>query len=187
MKICSAVLELLQVTETDIHDVANKCTLQLLVVNSTKNGKNSKYMRGGAKIMPSNFLTKCNCNNNEIYMDDSYIFCNHETIFPQSLHHFQHTLATLSKMLYASVVKFFASNLEHIMNGKSKTLTNCNSASIQFILTQTLKMSFSFKIMPGLTAACAHGKQTQKCDGLFFPILLTAQIRHPSTTTSSDL
>jgi hypothetical protein len=25
------------------------------------------------------------------WMDDSYIFCNYESVFPQSLHHFQHT------------------------------------------------------------------------------------------------
>jgi hypothetical protein len=39
------------------------------------------------------FLRKCNCNNNKIYMDDSYIFLNYEAIFPQSHNHFQHTFA----------------------------------------------------------------------------------------------
>jgi hypothetical protein len=32
----------------------------------------------------SNFLRKCNFNNSEIYMDDSYIFCNYEAIFQLS-------------------------------------------------------------------------------------------------------
>jgi hypothetical protein len=39
------------------------------------------------------FLRKRNCNNNEIYMDNSYIFCNYEAIFPQNLCHFQHSFA----------------------------------------------------------------------------------------------
>jgi hypothetical protein len=39
------------------------------------------------------FLIKSNFNNNEIYMDDSYIFCNYDTVFPQSLRRFQQTLA----------------------------------------------------------------------------------------------
>lgn len=40
----------------------------------------------GMKIMPliNMFLTKCNCNNNNIYMDDSHIFYDYETLFPQS-------------------------------------------------------------------------------------------------------
>jgi hypothetical protein len=28
-------------------------------------------------------------------MEDSYIFCNYEAIFPQSLRHFQHTSANI--------------------------------------------------------------------------------------------
>jgi hypothetical protein len=34
--------------------------------------------------------------NNEIHVDDSYIFYDYEAIFPQSLNHFQHTLPKLS-------------------------------------------------------------------------------------------
>jgi hypothetical protein len=37
------------------------------------------------------FLRRCNCNDSEIYVDDSYNFCNYEATFPQSLCHFQHT------------------------------------------------------------------------------------------------
>jgi hypothetical protein len=48
---------------------------------------------GSTKVMPQTFFRKCNCNNDDIYMDDSCIFCNYETIFPHSLHHFQHTFA----------------------------------------------------------------------------------------------
>jgi hypothetical protein len=32
--------------------------------------------------MPTIFLRKCNCDNSEIYMDDSYLFCNYEASFP---------------------------------------------------------------------------------------------------------
>jgi hypothetical protein len=41
------------------------------------------------------FSEKCSCNNNEFYMDDSYIFCNYDTIFPQSLSYFQYTFANV--------------------------------------------------------------------------------------------
>jgi hypothetical protein len=34
-------------------------------------------------------------NDSEIYMDDSYISCNYEAIFSQSLCHFQHTFANI--------------------------------------------------------------------------------------------
>jgi hypothetical protein len=37
--------------------------------------------------------------------------------------------------------------------------------------------------MPNLTSPCAHVRQSQKRDGLFSPILLTAQILHPSAAT----
>jgi hypothetical protein len=44
----------------------------------------------------SNFcLIKCNGNNIEIPVDDSYIFCNYEATFLQSLHYFQHTFASV--------------------------------------------------------------------------------------------
>jgi hypothetical protein len=36
---------------------------------------------------------KCNRKSSEIYMDDSYIFCIYEAIFPRRLYHFQHTFA----------------------------------------------------------------------------------------------
>jgi hypothetical protein len=57
------------------------------------------------------FLSKCNCNNNEILMDDSYISFNYKAILPQSLRHFQHTSANDeydSTTLYANVLKFRA-------------------------------------------------------------------------------
>jgi hypothetical protein len=51
-------------------------------------------MRGCTRVMPSVFFIKIrNCNNSEFYMDGSYIFCNYEAVFPQSLRHFQHTVA----------------------------------------------------------------------------------------------
>jgi hypothetical protein len=51
---------------------------------------------GQYKSNASNFfLRKCNCSNSEIYMDGSYIFCNYEAVFPQFLHHFQHTFASI--------------------------------------------------------------------------------------------
>jgi hypothetical protein len=52
-----------------------------------------------------------------------------------------------------------------------------------FCLTETWKTSFSFTTMPDLTPACARVRQSQKWDGLFFPIQLRAQIWHPPTVT----
>jgi hypothetical protein len=49
-------------------------------------------MRDVTKVMPPIFLRKCDCDNNEIFMGDSYIFCNYKANFPLSLHHFQYTL-----------------------------------------------------------------------------------------------
>jgi hypothetical protein len=37
--------------------------------------------------------------------------------------------------------------------------------------------------MPGLTPACAHARQSQKRDVLFFPILFTAKVWHPPAAT----
>jgi hypothetical protein len=48
-------------------------------------------------------------------MDDSYIFCNYEATFPQSLIIFSFLyLLTLCTTLYTNVVKFPASFVEHI-------------------------------------------------------------------------
>jgi hypothetical protein len=38
------------------------------------------------------FLRKCNCNNDNICMDDSYIFCNYDAVFP---HTFPHTFTNV--------------------------------------------------------------------------------------------
>jgi hypothetical protein len=51
--------------------------------------------KGQYKSNASFFLRNCNCNKNEIYTDDSYIFCNCEVIFLSCLYHFQHTFATV--------------------------------------------------------------------------------------------
>jgi hypothetical protein len=51
------------------------------------------------------------------------------------------------------------------------------------ILTGTWQTSSSLTTMPGLTRACAHVRQTQKWNGLFFPVLPTAQTWHRLTTT----
>jgi hypothetical protein len=45
----------------------------------------AKYMSDGTKVMPQIFLRKCNSSNNEIYMDESYIFCSYEAIFTVSI------------------------------------------------------------------------------------------------------
>jgi hypothetical protein len=39
--------------------------------------------------------------------------------------------------------------------------SNSDNASIDFILAEKRKTSFSFTTMPGLTAACAHVRQTE--------------------------
>jgi hypothetical protein len=76
---------------------------------------------GWYKSCASNFfLRKCNFNNNEIYLDDSYIFCNYEALLSQIFHNFQHTFASISKMLFTSGVKFPALTSEHIMCGTRK-------------------------------------------------------------------
>jgi hypothetical protein len=41
------------------------------------------------------FLRKHNCSNNELYVVYSYISCNYEAIFPQSLHHFEPDFASV--------------------------------------------------------------------------------------------
>jgi hypothetical protein len=46
-------------------------------------------------------------------------------------------LPTLNKTLYTSVVKFPASTSEHITGGTRKLYTNCNSASVVFVVTET--------------------------------------------------
>jgi hypothetical protein len=93
-----------------------------------------QYTRGSAKVMPPVFLLrKFNCNNNEIYVDDSYIFCNYEAIFPVSFI-FSTLLSMLSKMLYTSVVKFPASTSEHIMETLFQLTVICKMASTHCIL-----------------------------------------------------
>lgn len=52
------------------------------------------------------FAENVNSSNNEIYMDDAYIFYNYGVIFPQSFRHFQSNLLTLSKAPLTTVVKF---------------------------------------------------------------------------------
>jgi hypothetical protein len=46
-------------------------------------------------MSPIFFLRNCNCSSTEIYVDNSYIFCNYEAVFPQSLHHIQHIFANV--------------------------------------------------------------------------------------------
>jgi hypothetical protein len=55
--------------------------------------KRFSVSRGGTKVKPPFFIRKCNCNNNEIHMDGSYIFCNYEVIIPHSVPYFRHTFA----------------------------------------------------------------------------------------------
>jgi hypothetical protein len=90
-------------------------------------------------------------------------------------------LPTFSKTLYNNVVTFPASNSEPITSGTRRLQTNCYNVYVQFVITATRKTSFSFTTMPGLTPVCAHVRQSQNWDGLFFPVLLTAQIWHPLT------
>jgi hypothetical protein len=70
-------------------------------------------------------------------MDDSYIVCNYEAIFPQSLHHLNKILPMLSKKLYTNVVKFPPSAMEHITSGTRILHTNYSNASIELVLTET--------------------------------------------------
>jgi hypothetical protein len=60
------------------------------------------------------FLSKCNCNNNEVCMDDSLIFAIMRLFLYKVFVIFSIRLQTFSKMLYTNVVKFPASTLEHI-------------------------------------------------------------------------
>jgi hypothetical protein len=53
-------------------------------------------------------------------MDHSYMFCNYDAVFPQVSIIFYTVLPTLSKALYASIVKLPASTLEHILSGIRK-------------------------------------------------------------------
>jgi hypothetical protein len=53
--------------------------------------KTVQRYEGNASI----FLSKCHCNNNQIYVDDLYKFSNYKAIFSQSLRDFQHTFANV--------------------------------------------------------------------------------------------
>jgi hypothetical protein len=58
--------------------------------------KSQLGMRDGTNIVPPMFfLRKYYCNNNEIYVDESYNFCSYVAIFPQSLLNLQHTFASV--------------------------------------------------------------------------------------------
>jgi hypothetical protein len=67
-------------------------------------------------------------------MADTYIFCNYEVIFPQSLIIFNTHLPVLSKMLCTSVVKFRASTLEHITQTLFQFVVICKMMSTLCIL-----------------------------------------------------
>jgi hypothetical protein len=93
--------------------------------------------------------------------------------------YFKTLLPTLSKTLHTAVVRFPASISEHIASGARKLKTIYDNACVEFGLTETWKTFVSFTTMPGLTPACADARQSQKWGGLFFLILLTANIWHP--------
>jgi hypothetical protein len=95
--------------------------------------------RDGKKVIPTKFSfpTKCNCNNNEIYTDNSYIFCDYKTIFPQRLHHFQRMSANAEHDTVNQCGKFPASTSEHITSGTRKLRSNCDNATVEFVLTET--------------------------------------------------
>jgi hypothetical protein len=57
----------------------------------------------------------------------------------------------------------------HITSGTRKLWTNRDNASVEYVLTGTWKTSFSFTTTLSLTPACAHVRQSRKCDGLFSP------------------
>jgi hypothetical protein len=72
-----------------------------------------------------------------MYIDGSYTLCNYEAIFSQSLVNFNPLLPTFSKALYTTAAKFPASPSEHITSGARKLKTNCDSACVDFALTET--------------------------------------------------
>jgi hypothetical protein len=89
-------------------------------------------MGGGTKVIPPFFFSDY-----QIYMDDSYIFCNYEALFFYISIVFNTILPTLNKTLYTSIVKFPYLALEHVTSGTKKLETNCNNASVDFILIET--------------------------------------------------
>jgi hypothetical protein len=91
--------------------------------------------RGGVKVMPPFFLKKCNCNNNEIYMNDSFMFCSYEVNFPKVFTIFNTLVPTLSKMLCTSVIKFRVLTLAHI----TKTVLICCHLQNGILIVHTLK------------------------------------------------
>jgi hypothetical protein len=64
----------------------------LIILVESKNYEAHRYLRGPHESKASFFFRKDNSDNNEIYEDDSHIFCNYEAIFPHMLHS-QHTFA----------------------------------------------------------------------------------------------
>jgi hypothetical protein len=104
-----------------------KCTFKVATLRQNRRAF-LQTTKDGMKVMPPIFFQKCNCNYKDIYMDNSYIFCNYGAIFPQSLCHFQHISAN-TKTLYISVVKYPASTLEHITNTLFKFVVICKVVS----------------------------------------------------------
>jgi hypothetical protein len=86
-------------------------------------------------------------------VDESYIFHNYAAIFPQWRRHFQHILPTLSNKLHTIVVKFPASNSEHITSGTMR------QASIEFVPPEIRKTSFSITKIPCLAHARGNRKK----------------------------
>jgi hypothetical protein len=83
---------------------------------------------------PIFFLTKGNCNNNEIYIDDSYIFCNYEAFFHKVFIIFSKPLPMLSMMLYTCIVKFPALTPKHIMKTLFQFIVTCKMHHVVHLL-----------------------------------------------------
>jgi hypothetical protein len=75
------------------------------------------------------FLRKCNCNNSDIYMDDSYIICNYEAIFIRYLHNFKHLLPILSRMLHGNIKYPATTQHKHITKSMCQFIVICRIAS----------------------------------------------------------
>jgi hypothetical protein len=75
-------------------------------------------------------LRKHNCNINKFYMDDSYIFCNYEAIFTQSIRHFNTLLSAVHRCCKIVCPDFGAHYKQYV-----ETL-NCDNAPVEFILTE---------------------------------------------------
>jgi hypothetical protein len=149
-----------------------------VVVPCSETNFSEQCTRGDRKVI---FLRQCNCDNNEINTDDSYIFCNYDAIFPQSLRHFQHTFVNVWQDAVYQCCKIpcfeFGAHHERYKETLNKLRQRIPTVRPHRNTKGVLLLHDSAWPHTNL-----HTRSNRK-NGLLFPILLTAHIWHSPTTT----